>query len=44
MGLLAAIGAFAVLSWIFGLGKESGYRNGRQDERRYQDDKQGAGH
>lgn len=42
LGLLAAIGAFAVLSWIFGLGKESGYRNGRQDERRYQDDKQGA--
>lgn len=39
MGLLAAIGAFAVLSWIFGLGKESGYRSGRRDERRHRDDR-----
>lgn len=39
MGLLAAVGALAVLSWIFNLGKDAGYRNGRNDERRYRDER-----
>lgn len=32
MSLLALIGLFAILTWVFNLGKESGYKHGRKSD------------
>lgn len=33
MNLLAIIGLFAVFSWVFNIGRDSGYKQGRRHNR-----------